>query len=209
MGKAMSEQSMEVTSEAGRAIQSSEAGDLTGDGRMDEGAVSEMRKPRIYSAGTIAAARQLVESTVLSMHDIARRMEISPSTLSAWRKKGNWTRPDGAPEAPTFGLIDPGEPLKAAERKRRMLDRLYRVFSRQLSDIEARLREEGAMAEERDARMLGTLARTLGTLMALERGDGAEANQTEPIDPHAIRAKLAQRIRELEGGEEEEGGGDA
>lgn len=156
---------------------------------------------RVHNAATVAEARRLVETTRLSLHEIAFRISVAPTTLSAWRRRFGWRRPDGAPEPPLFTA---GEDLTAEARARpkRMIERLYRVFSRQLSDVETRGREDGAAADEKDARMLGTLARTLGTLMALDRDDGATADEPEPVDPHEIRAKLAKRLLAMgEGGQ--------
>jgi hypothetical protein len=110
------------------------------------------------------------------------------------RRRENWTRPDDAPLAPMADRDTRNPAERATARRRRMIERIYRVFSRQLSDIEARARHAGTIAEEKDARMLGTLARTLGTLMALERDDGAEANEPESVDPNEIRARIAQRL---------------
>ena len=152
-----------------------------------------------HSAETIAEARRLIETTSLSVRTIATRLNLPATTLAAMRRRENWIRPDDAP-APPMANRDRRTPAeRTAARRQRMLERLYRVFSRQLSDIEARARHAGTIAEEKDARMLGTLARTLGTLMALERDDdGAEANEPESVDPNDIRAKIAQRLFGME-----------
>lgn len=162
------------------------------------GGLPALRTGRAYGAETVAEARRLIETTDLSLQEIALRIDVSSSTLSIWRRRGDWARPGLAPMAPTLGRADASPAGRAADRKRKMLDRLYRVFSRQLSDIEARLREEGAVADAKDARLLATLARTLGTLTALERDDGAEAHQPEPIDLDELRARIARRLADFE-----------
>lgn len=108
-------------------------------------------------AALVAEARRLVEGTTLPQKEIARRIDVRPSTLSLWKSRGRWTRPLGAPTAPDFSgpAIDPAE--KAEARRRRMVGRLYRVFDRQTADLEARAKTPGATTEEKDARTLATL----------------------------------------------------
>jgi hypothetical protein len=140
-------------------------------------------------------ARRLVEGTTLSQGVIASRTDVSPSTLSSWKRRFGWQRPQGAPEPPP--LDNRGRDLDlAAKRREKMIERLFRVFDRQLMDIETRACTPGAATEEKDARVLGTLARTLGTLMTLGRGDGDQPDdpEAEAVDPDEIRAKIAQRL---------------
>lgn len=146
-------------------------------------------------AAAVAAARRLVEGTTLAQKEIARQVRISARTLSDWKCDGGWTRPEGAPEAPDVGRAQNGAE-RAAARKEKLVSRLFRVFDRQLMDIESRARQPGAATEEKDARTLGTLARTLGTLMALGRGGGDQPDdpEAEAVDPDDIRAKIAQRL---------------
>ena len=143
----------------------------------------------------MAEARRLVEGTTLAQSEIAFRVSISPRTLSDWKREGGWVRPAGAPEAPDVGPAQDG-PEREAARKEKLVTRLFAVFDRQLLDIESRAREAGATTEEKDARVLGTLARTLGTLMTLERGGGDQPDdpEAEAVDPDEIRARIAQRL---------------
>ncbi len=153
-----------------------------------------------------AEARRLVEGTTYSQQAIAEQLRIAPSTLSTWKRDGGWVRPEGAPLPPV--LDNAGRDLDVdGKRRQRLLARLYGVFDRQLQDVESRAADAVAMTEEKDARTLGTLARTLGTLIALETGgerdEGAPADAPEPYDPDEIRARLAQRLAGLR--EDEEG----
>jgi transposase len=152
----------------------------------------------------VAEARRLVEGTTQSQHAIAQQLKVSASVISVWKKKWGWVRPDGAPVAPpeVHGFTNP----KAAEQRREiLLGRLYRVFDRQLKDVESRVANAMTTTDEKDARTLGTLARTLGTLMALQSGGGegsgrhggAEADEPEKYDPDEIRARLAERLAGL------------
>jgi hypothetical protein len=145
-----------------------------------------------------AEARRMVEETTLPQGAIARQLGIRPSTLSARKNREGWERPDGAPEA--FALSGgrerwPGveKADKAAVRRTRLIGRLYRAFGRQIADVEARAFNPRIKTEEKDARTLGTLVRTLATLMALER-DGATAKEPERVDRGKLNAELARRI---------------
>jgi hypothetical protein len=72
--------------------------------------------------------------------------------------------------------------------------RLVCAVDRQIDMIEARLKDPKAELEERDARMLGALAKTLQTLMALDGDDGAKPHAPEPVDRADLNAELARRI---------------
>ena len=67
--------------------------------------------------------------------------------------------------------------------------RLLRAVDRQIGMIDTRLRKKGADVEEKDARMLGLLAKTLATLIALDRDDGATAKEPEPADRGELRRR--------------------
>jgi hypothetical protein len=83
--------------------------------------------------------------------------------------------------------------------------RFYRACERQLALVERKLRRPRAEMEEKDVRALGLLAKTLGTLMALDRDDGAKLKDAEPVDRDKLNAELARRIaRWAEGREEPE-----
>lgn len=41
----------------------------------------------------VAAARELVEGTTLTSAAIAKRLGVSPTSMSRWRKRGRWRRP--------------------------------------------------------------------------------------------------------------------
>ncbi len=143
-----------------------------------------------------AEARREVEGTTLSLYEIARRMDIAASTLSKWKAEEHWVRPDGAPTQPHFGGKAPPRKQTPEERSRDMIGKLYRVFVRQAGDLEARAARPGATTEEKDARTLSVLAKTLETLIALDRDDGAKTAEPEPADRDRLNADLARRIKE-------------
>ena len=158
-------------------------------------------------AALMAEARVLVETTTRSQAEIAIQLGISANTLSAWKRADGWVRPAGAPKAPKFATgIDRrrsgATEAKAETRRRRLIDRLYLVCGRQVRRIEARLKVRGREVEEKDVKTLGTLARTLDMLMALERDNGTKAERPESVDRDQRNAELARRIRRwAQGGE--------
>ncbi len=157
---------------------------------------------RADAAAAMSAARKLIEGPTLSQGEIAGRLEVPATTLSTWKKREGWRRPAGAPG---FTVPVASRARNPKTRRRAMVARLYALFERQMADLEARANDTGQRYEERDARALGTLARTLGTLIALERDDDASANDPERLTPDDIRARLAQRLFGTHGGWEAAG----
>jgi len=147
-------------------------------------------------AAKIESVRQLVEGTTLSQGEIARRSDVSASLVSTWRHRYGWTRPEGAPLRPDFGGVSSDPAERTETRRKRMIARLYRIFDRQAGGLEARAKTLGTTTEEKDARTLGVLARTLETLIELDRDDGAKLGEPEPRDRDLdqLDADLAARI---------------
>jgi len=86
-----------------------------------------------------------------------------------------------------------------------LVERLFRAFSIQLSDIETRIAEKTGDGLVEDARVLSGLAKTLETLVSVERklvGEGGD----EVVDMAAVRTELAERLAKLRlgfGGEDD------
>lgn len=90
--------------------------------------------------------------------------------------------------------------------KARLIERLYKAFDRQMRDFEARMAqlgdtvdgEIGAAANEKDARTLGTLARTLEKLIELRASDAAsDPTNDKGTDIDSLREELARRIERV------------
>jgi hypothetical protein len=163
------------------------------------------RSGRAYDPAVLARAQKLVETTSLSQVEIGARIGVPPTTISLWKLREGWVRPPGAPLAPSFVRVEGARPDspegRQARRAKRMVDRLYKVFGRGVAALETRLGagEEGL---EKDARALASLAKTLETLIALDRDDGARPKDPDDVDPDDIRARLARRLYALgQGGE--------
>jgi hypothetical protein len=144
---------------------------------------------RRFPDEVVAAVRDLVTGTPLPLSGIARQTGVSESTVKNWLAKHNWQRPAEAPRLRSRGVGD------HSVRRARLQTRLYRVLSRQLDAIEARARREDGETIEKDARTLGVLAKTLETLNALGRDDGARMTEPEFADRDELDAALAKRIK--------------
>jgi hypothetical protein len=149
----------------------------------------------------LAAVRREVEETTLSYAEIARRFGLARGSLHRFATERGWHRPEGAPVSarrtrPTgprlARTIDDGEAVTA---------RLLRVVDRQIHTLDMRLRRKGTMIDEKDARLLVHLAKTLQTIMALGRDGGAGTK--EPADRDDVDADLARRIALWAEGREE------
>lgn len=79
-----------------------------------------------------------------------------------------------------------------------LVERMFRAVERQIEDIELRSAERDGEPDERDARTLGALARTLELLIGMENAEAAK--QTEGRrDIDDLRRDLARRIEGLRG----------
>ena len=157
-----------------------------------------------------AEARRRIEETAESGRRIADDFGLPPASLHRYAAREGWVRPPDAPKAtrPTGGA-QPRNLAATIDDAGAVMGRVLRAVDRQVRMIETRLKKRGAAIEEKDARILGTLAKTLATLMALERDDGATTRETEPVDRVQYRAELARRIAAwAEEGEEPAGAAD-
>jgi len=163
---------------------------------------------RVIDPALIAEAKRLIETTALSQMAIGARLGMKPQVISRLKIEGGWQRPPGAPGAPQVlraGLAPAARTAVVAAKRDQLVARLYHACDRQLLLVERKLKKPDAEMEEKDVRTLGHLAKTLGTLMALERDDGAKTADAEPVDRDQLNADLARRIaRWAEGREESE-----
>jgi hypothetical protein len=137
--------------------------------------------------------RQRIEETDESLNGIGKALCVSSGTISSYVKKQGWTRPDSAPKParPAVSNHRLAETMADAEVVKA---RLLRAVDRQIDKIEQRVRKKDASVDEKEARTLGTLAKTLQTLIALDRDAGAQPDQPEPLDRDELRAALARRL---------------
>jgi hypothetical protein len=159
------------------------------------------RTPGVFDAALIERARVAVEETVRPLRLIALDLDVSTGSLSRLALEMDWTRPPGAPRSPPVAARGRRKLAQSLADAGAVTGRLLRATDRQLAKVETRLRRPGTTIEEKDARILGHLARTLATLMTLQ--NGGSANTPEPVDRAQLNAELLRRItRWAEGGEE-------
>lgn len=180
----------------GRPAPAGAAGVANGsDGTPADGRRGGRRPGRLAAilADPAAAAelRRRVEETSASIRRIAIDMDVPAGSLDHHIRREGWSRPPGASVARggRLGRRAVREMADAAAVQVRLL----RAVDRQVVKIDARLRKPGAEADEKDARTLASLAKTLATLMA-PGGDRARTKATEPADSGYFRAELARKI---------------
>ncbi len=147
------------------------------------------RRParRIHSAEATEGVRVRYEGTTMTLDAISAETGVAKTTISAMARREHWTRMEGAPPTRTEG-----GGRSAPGRRKRLVGRLFRVCGRQLATLEKRAGTDAA--DEKDARTLNVLAKTLETLIALDRDDGAKT-KPEPADRGDYRAELARTLR--------------
>ena len=80
-----------------------------------------------------------------------------------------------------------------------LVSRLFRAVERQIDEIDRRLTQlQSDGVDERDARTLAALAKTLELLIGLERQTRPEVVDTPEADIDAFRRDLARRIQSLQ-----------
>jgi hypothetical protein len=149
------------------------------------------------------ALRFRIEETAEPISAIAKEFPVSHTTVTNYVRREGWVRRHPkAPKAPAVAA--PPRRLAASIADAGMVTgRLIRVVDRQVGKMDARLKKRNSEIEEKDSRILGHLARTLATLMALDRDGGATAKEPERVDRDELNADLARRIRRwAQGGDE-------
>lgn len=141
------------------------------------------------------------DETVLA---ICKAFRISPNQLYRRARNEDWTlrqnrqRDAGGDVMPLGKKDDTGSTQRRFQRPDRkiLVDRLYKAFERQMADFEKRLNlTEDDGVNEKDARTLGSLARTLEKLIELRGEDEDSHDETEKeIDIERLRQELARRI---------------
>ena len=133
-----------------------------------------------------AAIRVVYETSQLGLREIAALHGVSHVSVTKQAARHGWLRPGEAPPLPD----------EAAEEK--LVARLYRTFERQVAELELRFANGEGGVDEKDARTLSVLARTLETLAKL-RGGQDEDEGAGGVDIEALRARLQERLEQLRG----------
>ena len=136
------------------------------------------------------AIRAAYESGLRSQVELAADYGINASTINYHKTREGWAEPA---ETPRLG-INEGDRVM-------LVLRLFRMVDAQIGEIERRLMAaDGSGPDEKDARTLAALARTIELLIDLEAKTRPEAPAApEEGDEDAFRTELARRIRGLAG----------
>lgn len=133
--------------------------------------------------------RAAYEGSDLAVGAIARAYGIAERRIFRRARREAWPRRRGVEPAARKAA----EPIDRAT----LVARLFRAVERQIAEVERRF--DGAAPpslEEKDARTLGALARTLELLIGLEKQAGRDADEPEP-DIDEFRLDLAHRLESL------------
>lgn len=136
-----------------------------------------------------AEIRAAYTGSALAVGAIARAYGIGPDRIWRRARREGWPSRRGGDR----DTAQRSEPLDRAT----LVARLFRAVERQIAEVERRF--DGASPpslEEKDARTLGALARTLELLIGLEKQAGRDAPEPEP-DIDAFRRDLARRLESL------------
>lgn len=137
-----------------------------------------------------AEIRAAYEGSDLAVGAIARAYGINPDRIWRRARRERWSARRGA--AP--GRREPAAPVDRAT----LVARLFRAVERQIAEVERRFDGTAPPSlEEKDARTLGALARTLELLIGLEKQAGRDADDEPEPDIDAFRLDLAHRLESL------------
>jgi hypothetical protein len=138
-----------------------------------------------------AEIRAAYEGSTLTVAAIAEAYGVALAAIRARIRRENWPRRRRSTAGPAERR--PAEPLDRTV----LVERLFRAIDRQIAEIERRFDGDAPPSlEEKDARTLGALARTLELLIGLERETGRPTDEAEP-DLDEFRLDLARRLESL------------
>ena len=135
-----------------------------------------------------AEIRAAYEGADLAVAAIAEAYGVTIDAVHGRAKRGRWR-----PRRRRGGVPTASEPLD----RTLLIGRLFRAVERQIAEVERRFEGSAPPSlEEKDARTLGALARTLELLIGLEKQAGRDGHEPEP-DIDEFRLDLARRIESL------------
>ncbi|MGH2343314.1 hypothetical protein ACRC7T_17750 [Segnochrobactraceae bacterium EtOH-i3] len=157
--------------------------------------------------------RRLYEAGGVSAVGLATLAGVSAPTIRRRARSEGWQRADaadrlaateageaergGAPRgSDASGRAGGGSAPEPPADRAALIAGLYRACAAHVADIESRV-GVSAQNRERDARTLGILARTLDTLIDLDRRKAGEEAADPEADIERLRADLAGRLARL------------
>ena len=141
-----------------------------------------------------AEVRATYEGSTVPVSTIAKAYGLRDRTIYDRAAREHWTPRRDHPAASSSAA--------AAYDRSVLVARLFQAVERQIAEIERRFKDLAvAGADEKDARTLAALARTLELLLGLERQARPETPETPEADIDAFRRDLARRIASLQAAE--------
>jgi len=149
--------------------------------------LSEPPKRRVVPWAEI---RSTYEQSALPVSVIAKAYAVRERAVYERAASEEWTARRAQGTAPI--------PERVLDRSV-LVSRLFHAVERQIAEIERRFVDmAGTGADERDARTLAALARTIELLIGLERQTKPETSDAPEADIDAIRRDLARRITNMQ-----------
>ena len=161
-----------------------------------------MKRKQLSQAEWMAIRTQCEAGAKIS--EIARTYGIGKSAI--YKRRKGWTGETADEAAALSGLSEPDHSV--------MVKRLYHATEQQIHHLEEKLKSGDAAFDEKEARMLGTIARTLDKILeiapkakAKDRSadhaahsdkDAANDDDGNRVDPDALRQELANRLDRLQ-----------
>lgn len=156
--------------------------------------------------------RALYEGRTMTVAEVAAHAGVAVPTLlrlvalNGWARRRRGRRPaaplapapsPAPPPAPASSLREPAPASPAA--RRRLVGRIWAAADAQMADVERRMRASGESgADERDARIMAVLVRTVRDLVALDGEIEGEATKDDErpngVTPDALRDELVRRL---------------
>ncbi|WP_316858046.1 hypothetical protein [uncultured Cohaesibacter sp.] len=183
-----------------------------------------MRKKRTAKPDW-SAIRKACEDGGQSFREIARLHQVSETTLRKKRKEweagaSNAKRPPVEATAPDPDNCEHPESAGDALDHKDMVMRLYQATDQQIRYLEKQLQSGEAAYDEKEARMLGTIARTLEKIMDLdpdqpltqpdqEEGKSSDDDAADGCSIDFLRQELTNRLDRLKQGAAGDVSGDA
>lgn len=149
--------------------------------------------------------REQYEAGEKTVGMICAEHKLSTTTLYKQIRIENWLTRSQLKEQPEKASAPEDRSKERRKRKKRstdrkaLIDRLYFAFEQQIGDLEAHLSlnmEEGVT--EKDARTLGSLARTLEKLIELRQDEEGTAEATDSeVDIERLLEEIARRLERV------------
>ncbi|MEP3524510.1 MAG: hypothetical protein ABJN24_03705 [Hyphomicrobiales bacterium] len=139
--------------------------------------------------------REDYEAKLKTVKDICAAHGINSVALYKRAQDENWVLRNGMRPK----RFKDHNQLENGSNRKALIDRLYKAFDCQMREFETHLAlagDEGV--NEKDARTLGSLARTLEKLIDLrQENEGQNRNQNKEVDLERLREELARRLERV------------